>query len=404
MKSNWSTVTLGEVCNFENGDRGKNYPGRKALVPTGIPFINAGHIADGVIDWNGMDFIPEDRFEILGSGKIQQGDVLYCLRGSLGKFGVVDREAKGAIASSLVIVRPAETLDVNFLAYYFRSPLADEMMERFAGGAAQPNLSAKSLGQYKLPLPPLEEQQRIVAVLDEAFEGLARARAHTEANLSDAEKIAAQALDVLLEELRLKNGQVQINYIAEVKGGKRLPKGVKPSPKPTPFPYISVKDLTDDGSVCTKKVGYISAEVQQTIQRYTISSRDVYVSIAGTIGKTGIVPPELDGANLTENAAKLVLREGWSPQYVYWCTRSSTFSVQTAEQTRTAAQPKLALQRLGAIHIPNANASEQVEISEKMDALRHTRQSLISAYSAKLQDLNDLRQSLLQKAFAGELT
>ena len=398
MKAGWSLREIGEAFQTVTG----NTPPKSAAHFYGqdIPLVKPPELTDGDVS-SASDGLTESGAAV--ARVAPEGSVLVSCIGNLGKIGLATRPL--AFNQQINAIYPDPSLALpRFTFYQALSPKFREQLDALAAGTTVSIVNKSRFNSIKVHLPPLEEQQRIVAVLDEAFEGLARARAHTKANLSDAEKIAAHALDVLLDELRLKNGQVQIIYFAEVKGGKRLPKGVKPSPKPTPFPYISVKDLTDDGSVCTEKVGYISAEVQQTIQRYTISSRDVYVSIAGTIGKTGIVPPELDGANLTENAAKLVLREGWSPQYVYWCTRSSTFAVQTAEQTRTAAQPKLALQRLGAIHIPNANASEQVEISEKMDALRHTRQSLISAYSAKLQDLDDLRQSVLQKAFAGELT
>lgn len=286
---------------------------------------------------------------------------------------------------------------------YYLLQLLD--LGRFASGAGVPTLNRNDVHGELIPMPEsLEEQQQIVAVLDEAFEGLSRARAHAEANLSESEQIAARSLDVILEDLSTRNGRITVEEIAAVKGGKRLPKGCKPSPIPTAHPFISVKDLTEDGTVSTAKLGYISEQVQRSIARYTISKRDVYISIAGTIGKSGIVPDELDGANLTENAAKLVLQDGWSTEYVYWCTRSADFATQTSEQTRVAAQPKLALQRLGAISIAKASAREQSAVCEKMNALRATRSELIEAYREKLEDLEDLRQSLLQKAFAGELT
>ncbi len=278
-------------------------------------------------------------------------------------------------------------------------------LSRFASGTGVPTLNRNDVHGEMVAIPStLEEQQRIVAILDEAFAGLDRARANAEANLWDAEQIAARSLDAILEGLSERNGRISIDRVAAVKGGKRLPKGSKPTPVVTPYPYISVKDLTEDGTVSTEKLGYISEQVQRSIARYTISKHDVYVSIAGTIGKSGIVPEELDGANLTENAAKLVLENGWSTEYIYWCTRSANFSEQTLEQTRTAAQPKLALQRLGSITIPRANQTEQATLCEKMNTLRATRSELVEAYNEKLQNLDDLRQSLLQRAFAGELT
>src|SRR5690606_708246 len=91
---------------------------------------------------------------------------------------------------------------------------------------------------------------------------------------------------------------VRLGEVADIKGGKRLPKGHKLSDRPTPYPYIRVVDFKD-GSVDKTNLKYLTPQDYENIKQYTISSRDVYISIAGTIGLVGIVPPELDGANLT---------------------------------------------------------------------------------------------------------
>ena len=157
-----TTVGLGAVCKFENGDRGINYPGRKAFVSEGIPFINAGHLHDGAINWASMNFIPEEHFHRLSNGKTKQEDVLFCLRGSLGKFGKVDIAGMAAIASSLVIIRCTDRILPDFLCAYLSSAACALEIKKYAGGAAQPNLSAKSLSQFILPLPSLNEQRTLV--------------------------------------------------------------------------------------------------------------------------------------------------------------------------------------------------------------------------------------------------
>ncbi|MCI5039760.1 MAG: restriction endonuclease subunit S [Donghicola eburneus] len=160
-------VKLGSVCKFENGDRGKNYPGRKAFVPEGVPFINAGHLLNGPIDWDHMNYIPEDHFHRLSNGKVRKGDLLFCLRGSLGKFGKVDTDGLGAIASSLVIVRPSSELLGDYLAAFFESKACADAIAEFEGGAAQPNLSAKSLAAFPIALPSLSDQSKIVGKIAE---------------------------------------------------------------------------------------------------------------------------------------------------------------------------------------------------------------------------------------------
>ena len=184
----WPKIILGDVCEFENGDRGKNYPSRAKFVDSGIAFINAGHVDDGIIDFSTMNYISGTTYGSLSRGKVRVGDVLFCLRGSLGKFAIVDKEIQGAIASSLVIIRP-KNISAEFLAHYLRSGLCQKEIEKYAAGAAQPNLGAKDLAKFEMPLPPIPEQQRLVAILDQAFADIEKARANAEQNLKNAREL-----------------------------------------------------------------------------------------------------------------------------------------------------------------------------------------------------------------------
>ena len=99
-------IELGNLAKFINGDRGKNYPSKDSFVQDGIPFINAGCLSDlWLLDKSNFNYISEESYGRLSSGKIQRNDILFCLRGSLGKFAVVRDDEKGALASSLVILR-----------------------------------------------------------------------------------------------------------------------------------------------------------------------------------------------------------------------------------------------------------------------------------------------------------
>ena len=98
--------------------------------------------------------------------------------------------------------------------------------------------------------------------------------------------------------------RITIGEIAKVKGGKRLPKGYVVQDEPTDHPYLRVVDFDENG-LNPRNVKFIPNEVHEKIRRYTISDKDIFVSIAGTIGRVGIVPGSFSGANLTENAAKI---------------------------------------------------------------------------------------------------
>ncbi|QQS06269.1 MAG: restriction endonuclease subunit S [Fibrobacterota bacterium] len=165
----WTLCYLGRVAQLINGDRGKNYPNKKEYITTGVPFINTGHIeSDGRLSVSKMNYLTRQKFDSLRSGKVNRGDLLYCLRGAtLGKTAIMDQFDEGAIASSLVIIRFNQAVLRKFAYYYLISPLGRQEIRLFDNGTAQPNLSANSVKKYLLPLPPLAEQKRIVAKVDE---------------------------------------------------------------------------------------------------------------------------------------------------------------------------------------------------------------------------------------------
>ena len=183
LSPNWLWCVADSVWDFENGDRSTNYPSRDQLVSSGVPFINAGHLVKGRVSSKQMNFITHEKFESLGGGKLRQGDQLYCLRGSLGKHAVFDTEMDAAIASSLVILRPVLADCVPYFSLYLDSSVAEIMLRRFDNGSAQPNLSSANLRRFEIPLPPLAEQHRIVAKVDELMalcDRLEKARAARE--------------------------------------------------------------------------------------------------------------------------------------------------------------------------------------------------------------------------------
>ncbi|MCX7129618.1 restriction endonuclease subunit S [Aeromonas sp.] len=167
LPNGWEWSRINDVLHLENGDRSKNYPNKSALVEYGIPFVNAGQLSDGLVSKSELCFISKERFDILSGGKFNDGDILFCLRGSLGKCAVVKNFGVGAIASSLVILRPYLPSITDYIMLVINSPITSRNISKFNNGTAQPNLSAADLSKFGLPLPPLVEQLRIVAKVDE---------------------------------------------------------------------------------------------------------------------------------------------------------------------------------------------------------------------------------------------
>ncbi|HIF9495054.1 TPA: restriction endonuclease subunit S [Photobacterium damselae] len=200
LPKGWEWCKFGELSQFINGDRGKNYPNKNEYVSDGVPWINTGHIqSDGTLTTSDMNFITEEKFDSLRSGKVIPDDLVYCLRGAtFGKTAFVKPYLHGAIASSLMIIRLYDNRMNGFVYKYLISAFGRSQIFRFDNGSAQPNLSANSVGLYAFPCPPLEEQKRIILKVDELFsvcdalKGNIKSSQTTQLHLTDA--IVEQAI------------------------------------------------------------------------------------------------------------------------------------------------------------------------------------------------------------------
>ena len=189
--------------------------------------------------------------------------------------------------------------------------------------------------------------------------------------------------------------------IAIVKGGKRLPAGAKYSEIKTDYPYIRVTNF-DKMTVNTNDLKYLTPEIQNKIKNYTITKDDIYISIAGSIGKVGIIPDELDGANLTENAAKII--HSINKKFLTYILNSSEIQNQISTYTKSTTQPKLALYRIEELKIQLPPLNEQRRIVGKIESeFAKIDEGLEHLENAKEQ-IKQYRQSVLKSAFDGKLT
>lgn len=194
-----------------------------------------------------------------------------------------------------------------------------------------------------------------------------------------------------------------VGEIASVTGGKRLPAGHVYSASPTAWPYIRVSDFAD-GSVATEELKYIEEDTHRQISRYTVQQGDLYISIAGTIGRVGRIPRELAGANLTENAARVRPQGVAAPDFLRLALTSPRAQMAMAEQQVSTTQPKLALFRIEGLELALPPLNEQRRIVDKIEALTARSRRAKEALDAVPALLDKLRQSILAAAFRGDLT
>jgi len=198
---------------------------------------------------------------------------------------------------------------------------------------------------------------------------------------------------------------VRLGEIVTVYGGKRIPAGTRLIDKDTGHKYIRVSDMKN-GTVSLDDIKYVPKEIYQQISRYTISVNDVYITVAGTIGSVGTIPNELNNANLTENADKLIIYD-LNQKFVVHCLASPLIQHQIHEAITKVGQPKLAIMRIESLLFPLPPLAEQKRIVTKIEELLpHVEQygkahDELTALNAKFPDA--MKKSVLQYAMEGKL-
>ena len=194
----------------------------------------------------------------------------------------------------------------------------------------------------------------------------------------------------------------KIKNIADVKGGKRIPKGKQLTSENTGHKYIRVLNMKN-GTVETDNILFVPYDVYDSIKMYYITKDDVYITVAGTIGRVGTIPEELDHANLTENANKLVLYQ-IDKNYVALVLKSQFVQKQIEMATTSVGQPKLAIKRIEELIIPLPPLAEQHRIVAKVEELLSEVDKIEQAQTDITQAATILRSRVLDSALKGELT
>lgn len=260
-----------------------------------------------------------------------------------------------------------------------------------------------------LLLPPLHEQRRIAEILSSVDEAIAVTRAVIDQTRKVKQGVLERLLTKGLGHTRFKQTEIgeipegwqcqRVADVASVKGGKRMPAGRPFADRKTDHPYIRVSDFRE-GSIDQSSLVYVLPEDQKFIARYTISSRDVYISIAGTIGVSGMVPADLDGAQLTENAAKISVHNEahLMPEFLSLLVPSRIVQNQIAAVKGIGGGvPKLALFRIEGLLIPVPAREEQEQIVRRYSSID---EALVSV-NASLSTLLAMKSALMSDLLTG---
>lgn len=393
MKNGWTETVFGEVC--KKPQYGFTASAERDCV--GPKLLRITDITELGVNWNSVPHCKCPQSTV-PAYRLEHNDILVARIGATtGKSFIVKTPPLAVFASYLIRLRVHPEICPDYLFYSLQtagywSQIRANKDKNLKGG-----VNATILSSLALSLPSLPEQKKIAAVLLKIQRAIETQEKIIQ-SLRDLKKSAMQYLfthGLRGEKTKMTEiGEipeswevVPLRSIAFIKGGKRLPRGKQLSPQPTPYPYIRVTDLRDN-SVLVEQLLFVPEDVQPAIARYIIQKEDIYISIAGTTGIVGVIPDELDGAQLTENAAKIILKSDDVIQYfVMRLLDSSTGQFQIANLTTKTSQPKLALARIKLIQIPlPKTVEEQEDICFVVDGIDNKLRSSESKKSV-LQDL-----------------
>ena len=355
----------------------------------------------------------------IGSNKyiVKKNDILLCkINPRINRVWQVYQHTNfGQICSSEWIVIRNEILNKSFLRYYFTSEyFRNRLCENVSGvGGSLTRAKPKLVQLYEVPLSPINEQQRIVNIIESLFAKLDRAKELIENTLAQWEQNKMAILHkAFTGELTVKWRKennidlssweiVSIKDIGEVKGGKRLPKGEMLVNENTGHPYIKAGNLKN-GTVAFNDLQYLKPQVYEKIKKYIVKENDVYITIVGAcIGDVGIIPKEVNGANLTENAAKITNLK-CNAKFLSIQLSISSVQKQIKGKIASATLGKLSLQNIKNIQIKMPTIEEQQKIVNILDRLL-AKYNKIKNLEQQLEKIELLKKAILAKAFRGEL-
>lgn len=410
MKAGWTTKPLGELCRIELGSTPAR--GRPSLWDTKRDTGNVWlSIADMPQSLHGVALDSKEYVSDTAAANmrlIPTGTLLVSFKLTLGRLAYAGRDlfTNEAIASLHEI--DEARLSKRFLYWALTSfdwNKAAEGDEKVKGKT----LNKAKLKVIPIPLPPLEEQQRIVTVLDEAFEGLDRARANAEANLQNARELFSVAIEASLE--RAGGRDFSLAELLDKKWilshldgnhGSNYPR--KEEFVAEGVPYISANCIEGD-IIDLSRCKYLSPARADTLRKGTARNRDVIFAHNATVGPVALLLTEEPRILLSTSLTHYRCNEDFiSPEFLVFAMRSAGFKRQyeAVMGQATRNQVPITIQRTFTHKIPDMEA--QLNIAELGNQIEHTTRELEQLYAQQGKDLAELRQSLLQKAFGGELT
>lgn len=391
MRKGW------EDCKLEDYIKLIDYRGRTPVkTESGVRLITAKNVKLGYLQVEPQEFIDPKNFDSwMTRGIPNFGDVIFTTEAPLANVAQIDTKEKLAFAQRIIVMQPRkDKIDQAFLKYLLLSESTRKRILDKGTGATVTGIKSSLLKKIPISIPTIPEQKRIVAILDEAFAAIDKAKANTEKNLQNAKELFESYLQSVFENKENKSEVKTFEDVCELIGGSQPSKDdFIYEPRNGYIRLIQVRDY--------KTNKYITYIPKHKAKRFC-SKEDIM------IGRYG--PPIFGIFKGLEGAYNVALMKAeintkiCNSDYFYWFLKTNNLREFVERSSKRAAgQDGVRKELLDKYPVPIPTLFEQKILVKKINLLSEETMKLESIYQHKLNDLEELKKSVLRKAFNGEL-
>jgi len=400
LPNGWEIKKMGEVYDVRDGTHDS-----PKYVKEGYALITSKNLKNDNLNYNNVNYITEqDYININKRSKVDVGDILFAMIGTIGNPIVIKEEPDFAIKNVALFKVPSNQVSY-YLKYYLDSGQVIEKMTKDAKGATQKFVGLGYLRNFEIPLPPIPEQQRIVAILDKAFEAIDKAKANAEQNLNNAKELFESYLQSVFfnGKLKIDNGEWEEITLGEV---LEKTETVDPTKKPNEeFIYLDVSSVNKETKEIENATVLQGKNAPSRARKLVRTNDVIFATVRPTHSRVALITEKYDKQVCSTGYFVLRAKEFLSNNLVYYYLLTYSFNKQMEKLQKGASYPAVTDSEVKGIYITFPKSiHEQKKIVCKLDALSKETKRLEEIYKKKIEDLEELKKSILNKAFNGELT